>query len=85
MYTVEALYNRAGQVAMTALDVALSMGGSEAIVESFYSIMDTQRQVRQHHETLEVRSIMDWATENVLNCMLTDARNVNYQDKELET
>jgi hypothetical protein len=33
------------------------MGGSEAIVESFYSVMDTQRQVRR----------LDWATENVLN------------------
>ena len=29
--------------------------------------MDTQRQVRQQHSTLEDRSILDWATGNVLN------------------
>ena len=43
MYKKEALFQRAGQVAMTAFDIAMSMGGSEAIVESFYSVMDTQR------------------------------------------
>ena len=36
---------------MTPFDIAMSMGGSE----SFYIVMDTQRQVRQHHVTLESR------------------------------
>ena len=66
IYNEESLYKVAGQVAMTAFDIAMSTGGSEAIVESFYSVMDTQRQVRQHHVTLESRSILDWATSNVL-------------------
>ncbi len=35
--------------------------------ESFYSIMDTQRQVHQLHTTLENRTILDQATSNVLN------------------
>lgn len=52
---------------MTSFDIAMAMGGTEAIVESFYSVMDTQKQVRQHHVTLEDRTILDWATSNVLN------------------
>jgi hypothetical protein len=67
LYTNEILYDKAGSVAMTAFDIATSIGGSEAIVESFYSVMDTQRQVRQLHTTLENRTILDWATSNVLN------------------
>ena len=59
--------NKAGKVAMIAFDIALSMAGSEAIVESFYSVMDTRRQVRQVHTMLENRTILDWATSNVLN------------------
>ena len=51
---------------MIAYDIGLSMGGSEAVVESFYSVMDTQRQVRQNHATLENRAILDWSTTNVL-------------------
>ncbi len=67
LYTDEVMYGKAGNVAMTAFDIVLSMGGSEAIVESFYSVMDSQREVRQHHATLEDRTILDWATSNVLN------------------
>ena len=51
MYTNEALWQKAGQVAMIAYDIGLTMGGSEAVVESFYSVMETQRQVRQNHAT----------------------------------
>jgi hypothetical protein len=61
------LYDKAGSVAMTSFDIATSIGGSEAIAESFYSVMDTQRQVRQLHTTLENRTILDWATSNMLN------------------
>lgn len=67
LYTDGTLYGIAGTVAMTAFDIAMSLGGSEAIVESLYSVMDTQRKVRQHHTTLEDRTIVDWSTSNVLN------------------
>ncbi len=66
MYTNEALWQKAGQVAMIAFDIGLTMGGSEALVESFYSVMDTQRKVKQNHATLENRAILDWSTRNVL-------------------
>lgn len=56
-----------GRVAMTSFDIALAMGGPEAIAESFYSVMDTQRQYGgQSHASLEDRTLLDWATSNVL-------------------
>ena len=67
LYTDETLYDITGSVSMTAFDIAMSLGGSEAIVESLYSVMDTQRKVRQHHTTLEDRTILDWSISNVLN------------------
>ena len=49
----------AGQVAMTALGVALAMGGPKAIAESFYGVMDTQRQHGgQNHATLQERTFL---------------------------
>ncbi len=75
------------KLAMTAFDIALSIGGSEAIVETFYSVMDTQRQVQQHHATLEARTILDWAAGNVLNSedIIKEAAKlyVDGKDKEL--
>lgn len=67
MYNEGSLYKQVGQMAITTFDIAMSMGGSEAIVESFFNLMETQRQARQHHVTLEARSILDWAMSNVLN------------------
>ena len=67
LYTDKTLYGIAGSVAMTAFDIVMSLGGSEAIVESLYSVMDTQRKVRQHHTTLEDPTILDWSISNVLN------------------
>ncbi len=82
MYNQDVLFEKAGQAAMTAFDIALSTGGSEAIVESFYSVMDTQRQVRQHHATF-----LDWAAGNVLNSedIIKEAAKlyVDGKDKEL--
>jgi hypothetical protein len=41
---------------MVSFDVALAMGGPDAIAESFYNVMDTQRQLGgQNHSTLEDR------------------------------
>ena len=41
LYTNELLFTKAGPIAMTSFDIVMAMGGSEAIVESFYSVMDT--------------------------------------------
>jgi hypothetical protein len=66
LYTNKVLYTIIGPVACTAFDVAMATGGCEAVVESFYSVMDTQRQVGQDHVTLEDRTLVDWAMSNVL-------------------
>ena len=66
IYTNEVIYSIIGPVACTAFDVAMAMGGCEAVVESFYSVMDSQRQVGQDHVTLEDRTLVDWAMSNVL-------------------
>ena len=70
LYTNELLYadSAAGQVAMTAFDVGLAMCGPEAIAESFYSVMNAQRQHGgQNRGTLEERTLLDWVILNVLN------------------
>ena len=44
LYTVESIYTKLGPEFMLSVDIAISSGGSEAIAESFYAIMDAQRQ-----------------------------------------
>jgi hypothetical protein len=66
LYTKSTLYDEAGQVAMIAFDICMSMGGSEAVCESFYSVMATQRKVGQSNSTLEDRTLVDWSMSNVL-------------------
>lgn len=61
MYTNETVYSRFGKHFCLMYDVAVAKGGTEAIVESVYSVMDSQKQSgRQSNETLVNRSIVDW-------------------------
>ncbi|CAB3988394.1 Hypothetical predicted protein [Paramuricea clavata] len=66
LYTNKVLYAIIGPVACMTFDVAMAMEGCKAVVESFYSVMDTQRQVGQDHAMLEDRTLVDWAMSNVL-------------------
>jgi hypothetical protein len=50
---------------MIAFDICMSMGGSEAVCESFYSVMATQRQVGQSNSTFEDRTLVDWSIETL--------------------
>ena len=59
LYCNSVLYNTAGTTAMAAVDVAMAMGGCEAIVESIYSVMGSQSQVSQLNSTLEDRTLVD--------------------------
>ena len=43
---------------MIAFDTCTSMGGSEAVCESIYSVMTTQRQEGQSNSTLEDRTLV---------------------------
>ena len=44
IFTNEALYSRASKQFCICLDVALATGGSEAVTESVYSMMKSQKQ-----------------------------------------
>eukprot|EP00794_Sanderia_malayensis_P000645 gene645-1313_t len=44
LFTVENKYSRLGPELMLCLDIAIATGGSEAITESFYAVMNTQEQ-----------------------------------------
>jgi hypothetical protein len=52
----ETLYNAIGLEACACLDIALAKGGTEAIVESYYSVMKSQTMSGgQHNDTLGLR------------------------------
>ncbi len=69
LFTVQELYSRIGPECMIALDVALASGGSEAIAESFYSIMGIQKhRCHQSNQIIELRTKLDWLLPFVGNC-----------------
>ena len=41
-------------------DVCMAKGGTEAVVESFYSSMKAQSMARQDNETLALRTKLEW-------------------------
>ena len=56
MYTNSEVYNRIGKEICIVIDIALTKGGTEAIVESFYSSMASQAmQGGQSNEALALR------------------------------
>ncbi|XP_047741568.1 uncharacterized protein LOC125179542 [Hyalella azteca] len=58
-YVDKKVFEKVGQELCTALDVAVSMGGCEAVVESFYSVVDTQQKGgNMSNETLEVQVLV---------------------------
>ena len=51
----------------TAFDVAVSMGGCEAVVESLYSVMKTQNsEPRLNNSTIVNKTIVDWVMPDVV-------------------
>lgn len=71
MYTNLEVYNRLGKCFCLAYDVALAKGGSEAVVESLYSVMKNQSQPGgQLNEVLVGRTKIDWhCPDSVLGIM----------------
>jgi len=69
LYCNEEVYKYLGKPACIVIDVAISLGGSEAVAESLYSVADSQRQDGgQHNDTLDMRTIIDWNLPSVLSC-----------------
>lgn len=56
IYTDEALYDSIGAEGCIAMDIAMAKGGTEAIAESYYSVMASQQQSGpQENDTLALR------------------------------
>ena len=59
----------AGKECCIALDLALAMSGCEAVVESYYSVMNTQSKAGgQLNETLVQRTNVDWCFLMPMQC-----------------
>ena len=59
----------AGKEFCIALDVALAMSGSEAVVESYYSVMKIQKmEGGQLNDTLVERTNVDWCFPMPVQC-----------------
>ena len=68
-YTNEMVAKEAGREACIALDVAMGMSGTEAVVESYYSVMNSQQfPGGQSNDTLVQRTNIDWCFPMPLNC-----------------
>ena len=69
LYINEEIYTLAGKELCIAIDIALAMSGSEAVVESYYSLMKAQKMAGgQSNETLFERTNVDWCFPNPLQC-----------------
>ena len=60
LYTNDGIYCMAGKEFCIALDVALTMSGSEAVIESYYFVMKTQKIGGQFYDKLVERANVDW-------------------------
>lgn len=59
IYTDKRVYESLGREACCVLDFVYSLGGTEAVVESYYSVMESQRQDGgQHNYTLDMRTLL---------------------------
>ena len=69
MFTNEEIYDRIGREMCIAVDIAMAMSGSEAVVESYYSVMKTQTMPGgQLNDTLVQRTNIDWCFPKANQC-----------------
>ena len=67
LFEEHALYSAVGRMGMICLDVAHALGGSEAIVETYYSVMKHQaKDGGQSNEVLQNRTLADWSCPNIM-------------------
>ena len=69
IYRNELVYEKLGREMCIIIDVADSKSGSEAVVESFYSVMKSQSMPGgQHNDTLVGRTCIDWCFPHAPRC-----------------
>jgi len=72
MYKNKKVYSRLGQEMCIVIDIALALSGSEAVVESSYSVMGSQTMPSgQSNDTLVGRTNIDWCFPNSTTCSNT--------------
>ena len=72
IYTNDKLFTALSKEACVVLDIARNMGGSEAVAESYYSVMKTQRKDGgQDNESIDMRTLIDWSLPPVYQCPQT--------------
>ena len=83
MYTNEDIFQRLGREMCIVIDIAIAMSGSEAVVESLYSVMGTQTKPGgQDNDTLVARTVVDWCFPNPTQCEETIKEIENLYIKE---
>jgi len=85
IYENSAFYGSIGQEMCIVLDVMYAKCGTETIAESFYRVMESQRQSgSQSNVILELRTKLDWSLPNVTQCdqIIEAASSVFFQDGE---
>ncbi len=69
LFTVKDIYSKIGPECLIALDVGLASGGSDALAESFYSVMSIQKQrCHESNKIIDLRTKIDWLLPYVGNC-----------------
>ena len=68
IYTESAVYSAIGPEGCVILDVAYNIGGSEAIAETYFGIMENQKQDNASHDTVDMRSLISYTMPDVSNC-----------------
>lgn len=60
LYTDKNVYSRLGKELCFVLDFAFNLGGTEAMAESFYSVMISQLKNNQSNDTMDMRTLIDF-------------------------
>ena len=68
LYTEPSLYSIVGRPGCLALDYAFNLGGSEAIAESFFRVIECQRKDNHDVTTLDMRTLVNFCMPNPSKC-----------------
>ena len=71
LYMKESLYSVVGRAGCLALDFAYNFGGSEAIAETFFRVMEAQRKDNQDVATLDMRTLISFCLPEPSQCPQT--------------
>lgn len=68
LYKDPSLYSLVGREGCLALDFAFNIGGSEAIAETFFRVMEAQRKDNQSPETMDMRTLISFCMPHPIQC-----------------